>query len=270
MSNLPNINIGSMTSSYTAITNIVKQYLRGFVGTCIPVTVVSIPEGKNNYVNVQPVLQNITTTGDVLPTENAVYYNIPMMTLQGGVCQIEFPPVVGDYGLLVASKFDISQYKNNHAESPVGSDRTFSFSDGFYLPLSFNPKSEGVYIKNAETIVQILPDSVNVTTTKVIVNSAESIEATTKTATLNAEESVSVTTKTATLNTETATVEASDSVNINANSATITASSVDLGGSGGAGVSRIGDAVQVVVESGSSAGTWSGTIIAGSGVVKAI
>lgn len=52
-------------------------------------------------------------------------------------------------------------------------------------------------------------------------------------------------------------------------SATVNSPAVNLGGEGGQGVARLGDAVEVNVTSGSSAGTWSGTITAASSIVKA-
>ena len=52
-------------------------------------------------------------------------------------------------------------------------------------------------------------------------------------------------------------------------SATVNSPAVNLGGEGGLGVARLGDAVEVNVTSGSSAGTWSGTITAASSIVKA-
>lgn len=46
--------------------------------------------------------------------------------------------------------------------------------------------------------------------------------------------------------------------------------SVNLGGDSGKGVARLGDEVTVQITSGSSAGTWKGTITSSSSVVKAI
>lgn len=47
-----------------------------------------------------------------------------------------------------------------------------------------------------------------------------------------------------------------------------TMGTVDLGGDGGQPVARVGDKVQVIITSGSSAGTWEGTITSGSDNTK--
>lgn len=48
------------------------------------------------------------------------------------------------------------------------------------------------------------------------------------------------------------------------------APAVDLGGEGGKQVARMGDTIEVTIPSGSSAGTYTGTITGGSAVVKAV
>ena len=49
----------------------------------------------------------------------------------------------------------------------------------------------------------------------------------------------------------------------------VTAPSVDLAGTGGAAVARVGDAVQVTIPGGPAAGTYTGTITSGSAKVRA-
>lgn len=51
---------------------------------------------------------------------------------------------------------------------------------------------------------------------------------------------------------------------------TLVAETVNLGDSGGVGVARMGDEVTVEITSGSSAGTWKGTITSASSIVKAV
>lgn len=61
-----------------------------------------------------------------------------------------------------------------------------------------------------------------------------------------------------------------DTINITCTNANINASNINLGGEGGQAVARVGDSIEVNITSGSSAGTWSGTIKAGSSVVKSV
>lgn len=245
--NAPSFNPGALSDFYAAVQQAIADYLGDYVSTCIPVEVVSIPvdtetgEPNNQLVNVQPVLQNTMMNGTVLPiTSNDTYYNIPMMTLFGNQCEISFQVSPGDKGLLIASKYDISNYKNIHAATDKPTLRTFSFSDGFFLPLDFQQKQNGIILRNGETVLNILPESITINT--------KSIDVTAQTATVKAEETVTIETQTA----------------------TITAQAVNLGGEAGVGIARIGDQVSVDVQAGSSAGTWTGTITSGSTVSKSI
>lgn len=84
---------------------------------------------------------------------------------------------------------------------------------------------------------------------------------------------VNVNTQTAAVTAKTLNVEA-DTAAIKAKTATVDAETTTVNGKvnlagGGQPVARLGDAVQVNVTSGSSAGTWSGTITAGSTEVTA-
>lgn len=84
---------------------------------------------------------------------------------------------------------------------------------------------------------------------------------------------VNVNTQTAAVTAKTLNVEA-DTAAIKAKTATVDAQTTTVNGKvnlagGGQPVARLGDAVQVNVTSGSSAGTWSGTITAGSTEVTA-
>lgn len=227
--NAPSFNPGALDSTYAAMEQIIADYLTNYLCTCIPVEVDSISETTaegQQFVNVKPVLRNRMMNGQFLPiTQNTVYYNIPMMTLFGNQCEISFQVSAGDKGLLIAAKHDISQYKETQQTADIPTKRMFSFSDGFFLPLDFQNKQEGVIVRNGETVLNLLPESITMTT---------------------------------------------KTVQVNAETATVTAQAVNLGGEGGQGIARLGDTVSVDVTSGSSAGTWSGTITSASSVSKSI
>lgn len=221
----PNFNPGALSNDFAALQEIIRQYLSDYLFTCTFVKVVSVGE-NSRLVNVQPVIQNINTAGEIIPiTDGDTIFNIPMMTMYGDNCEISINAAVGDYGLLIACRQDISKFKQTMQPSEIGSRRMFSFSDGVFIPLSFNNRQAGVIVRNGESVLNILPESITMTT---------------------------------------------KTVTVNADSATVNASSVALGGSGGAAIARIGDSVEVNVTSGSSAGTWSGTITSGSGVSTSI
>lgn len=220
--NAPNFNPGALTDFYTAVQQAISDYLMNYVATCIPVEVVAVNKENNQFVTVKPVLQSMEMNGQILPiTEQNYYTNIPMMTMFGNSCEISFNVSPGDKGLLIACKFDIGNYKQTQTTATKPSRRRFSFSDGFFLPLNFQQKSEGVIVRNGETVLNLLPESITMTT---------------------------------------------KTVEVNADTATVNAQAVQLGGAGGEAIARVGDSVEVNVTSGSSAGTWSGTITSGSGV----
>lgn len=274
MTNIPNLNIGAFSSFYSQMTNAMKQYINSYVGTCIPARVVNVKPVQNDIqlVDVKPILKNITTLGEEINI-TGTYYNVPLMTFRGNDCDIKFNVNVGDFGLLIACKYDISGIKNGESEAKIGSERTFSFSDGFFIPLFFNSKGEGIIISNKETVMQMLPEAINITTKAVTTNVVEdtmmqmlpdSVELKTKYVTVNVDDGTVLQLSKDSVNIQTKTIT------VNAENATVNASSVNLGGEGGQEVARKGDSVQVVVESGSSSGTWNGTITGGSGVVKSV
>ena len=210
---IPNIGLGALDNDYSALLTIIQSFLSLYVMTCQPVKVVS---SKDGFVNLQPVLRKTTTTGENIPiTDNDIIYNVPLLKFSANGWKINFKANAGDLGLLICSKYDISNYKKEHKESQVGSARVFSLSDGFYLPLDWNiSDDEGFVISKDNTILTLTTSGVKIQ---------------------------------------------GGTVDIEALTANVNASSVNLGGSGGLGVARIGDSVDLST----------GKIITGSSIVKA-
>lgn len=210
---IPNMGLGALDNDYSALLTIIQSFLSLYVMTCQPVKVVSCKEG---FVNLQPVLTKTTTTGENIPiTDNDIIYNVPLLKFSANGWKINFKANAGDLGLLICSKYDISNYKKSHNESQVGSARVFSLSDGFYLPLDWNVvDDEGFVISKDNT-------SLTLTTSGVKIQGG--------------------------------------TVDIEALTANVNASNVNLGGSGGMGVARIGDSVDLST----------GKIITGSSIVRA-
>ena len=210
---IPNMGLGALDNDYSALLTIIQSFLSLYVMTCQPVKVVS---SKDGFVNLQPVLRKTTTTGENIPiTDNDIIYNVPLLKFSANGWKINFKAKAGDLGLLICSKYDISNYKKDHKESQVGSARVFSLSDGFYLPLDWNiSDDEGFVISKDNTILTLMTSGVKIQ---------------------------------------------GGTVDIEALTANVNASSVNLGGSGGLGVARIGDSVDLST----------GKIITGSSIVKA-
>jgi hypothetical protein len=211
MTGIPSYTPAQLDGLFEIFSLFVRQYLGSWVAMLQPVEIVSIGE-NNRFVNVLPLIQQFDTNGNLIQITGAdTIYNIPIMHPFGTNGEISFNPAVGDKGLLIAGNFDVSNYKKTQDTSPIGSSRSFNWADGFFLPISFRDMPEGLFFRNKESSVKILPELIS-----------------------------------------------------------IIAQAINLGGEGGSGVARLGDEVTVEVTSGSSAGTWKGTITSASEVVKAV
>lgn len=156
---LPNINPGALSDEFTAYMQLVESYLSLYVMTCTPVTVVKY---ENGFVNVKPVLRKANSTGDVLDiTDDDIIYNLPMLKLKANGWVFDFKAQEGDYGLLLSTKYDISEYKKAHEESNIGSRRMFS--TGFYLPLDWTTTdNNGLTLSKGNTSVSLEENTITI------------------------------------------------------------------------------------------------------------
>lgn len=157
--NTPNVQQNALNDEFSALQAILRSYLASNVGTVLAVEVVAV---KGAYVDVKSVTQRQTTSGETI--ENMVIYNIPVMSIVGADIEISLNVAVGNKGLLIANKWDISNYKRTHTTAKIGSGRTFDYSDGFFLPLDFGNVFNGINLKKGNTSLQITENSVNITT----------------------------------------------------------------------------------------------------------
>lgn len=229
MSNVPNYDPSKLDTLYGIFRQIIKSYLTDNVDTASIVTVQAVNE--DGSLNVLPVLNQLTTTGEIL--KNAEVANVRPFYFVGGGCEISFPIAAGDYGLLIACKFDGSGYIQTHISADIASFRQFDNSNGVFLPFDFVP--------SAKTGVTIKKTTENATDSIVMENDVITItHAGAKNVTLTISDSGLTITTDAPLSVtaDSATVTASGT-------ATITAATVNLGGEGGPGVARIGDTVNL-------------------------
>lgn len=157
--NTPNVQQNALSDEFSALQAILRSYLASNVGTVLAVEVVAV---KGVYVDVKSVTQRQTTSGETI--ENMVIYNIPVMSIVGADIEISLNVAVGNKGLLIANKWDISNYKRTHTTSKIGSGRTFDYSDGFFLPLDFGNVFDGINIKKGNSSLQIKENSVTINT----------------------------------------------------------------------------------------------------------
>ena len=137
--NTPNVQQNALNDEFSALQAILRSYLASNVGTVLAVEVVAV---KGAYVDVKSVTQRQTTSGETI--ENMVIYNIPVMSIVGADIEISLNVAVGNKGLLIANKWNISNYKRTHTTAKIGSGRTFDYSDGFFLPLDFGNVFDGI------------------------------------------------------------------------------------------------------------------------------
>ena len=165
---------------------------------------------NDNTIDVIPIVRNATTDNE--PIEESIIYGVRYLMWQYGVNAIKAIPEVGDIGLIVICKKDISDINNGL----IGSFRKFCPADGVYVGglMGFN--------QTPTQFIEFSSSGINITSPAAI------------------------------------TVTSTTDLTINANSATINATAVNLGGTGGAAVARVGDSVV------------NGKITTGSSVVKAL
>ena len=147
--------------------------------------------------------------------------------------------------------FNVNGNKFNNVVLNIGSRelRFKELSDGEVA--MYDDSGNLLHFKNGGIIDLKAPATMNQTAQTINISGTTAVNVKTKTLIAEAD-SVSVKAKIATVDAQTTTVNGK----------------VNLAG-GGQGVARLGDAVQVNVTSGSSAGTWSGTITSASSEVTA-
>lgn len=97
----------------------------------LPAQVVAY-DRTNNRVQVQLLIAIVTTDGSQIP--RAQIASIPVLILGGGGFMINFNLQPGDLGWVLANDRDISIFLQTYAQSPPNTGRTFSFSDGLFIP----------------------------------------------------------------------------------------------------------------------------------------
>lgn len=205
-----------------ALQYVINTIINNKVNTVEVVRVVSVDEA-NNELTVIPIVKNVDAKGDAIEESNI--YGLRYIRWQYGTNAIMAVPKTGDIGLILVSKRDISKINSGI----VDSRRKFNLADSIYIGglCGFN-STPTQYIKFTDEGIEITSP------TKISLN-AQSIEATV----------------------EEATITASTNATITGGTVTVEAEAVNLGGEGGVGVARIGDAVA------------GGVIVSGSSIVKA-
>lgn len=189
------------------------------INTVLPAKIIAIDGVR---ATVQPLIDTIVFGGEIVP--RAEIKDVPVYQLSSKNYSIYVPLAVGDIGFILCTQRDISDFKNTLEQKEPPSKRVLSIADCIFIPMhsfdkNFNPKDEtAICIEDSQN-----GDSIILGNGKLLIETKQC---------------------------EIKTTEAT----IDAQVATIKATKVDLGGVGGLGIARIGDAVATPVGPGTITG----------------
>ena len=113
----------------------IRSLISQVVSTSLPVVVTAVErkgeEAGAGYVTVKPLLQPRNKSGDAL--EVTTIPKLPYFRLQHGKAAIICDPKVGDIGLAVVAKQDISNINGSTTPKVPATYRKFDPSDSFYI-----------------------------------------------------------------------------------------------------------------------------------------
>lgn len=125
----------------------IRSLISQVVSTSLPVVVTAVErkgeEAGAGYVTVKPLLQPRNNSGDGL--EVTTIPKLPYFRLQHGKAAIICDPKVGDIGLAVVAKHDISNINGSTTPKVPATYRKFDPSDSFYIG-GFLGKAPEVFI----------------------------------------------------------------------------------------------------------------------------
>ena len=162
----------------------IRSLISQVVSTSLPVVVTAVErKGEDagaGYVTVKPLLQPRNNSGDGL--EVTTIPKLPYFRLQHGKAAIICDPKVGDIGLAVVAKHDISNINGSTTPKVPATYRKFDPSDSFYIggfwgkapEVFIHLEDEGtIKIKAPTKITMHAPESEVNASTSFTVNSAQ-------------------------------------------------------------------------------------------------
>ena len=155
----------------------VRSLISQVVSTSLPVVVTAVErkgeEAGAGYVTVKPLLQPRNNSGDGL--EVTTIPKLPYFRLQHGKAAIICDPKVGDIGLAVVAKHDISNINGSTTPKVPATYRKFDPSDSFYIG-GFWGKAPEVFIhlEDEGTIKIKAPTKITIESTECEVNASTS------------------------------------------------------------------------------------------------
>jgi len=148
-------NYTDYSNSYNEMLFVIRQKMAE-LQTALPVKVIAVKanDGHTGFVDVQPLVQQITADSTVV--DHGIIYNVPYFRIQGGINGIIIDPAVGDIGLCDFCSRDISAVKNAKQIAPPASRRMHSFSDAVYIG-GFLNKAPTRFIEFNDNGINVVP-----------------------------------------------------------------------------------------------------------------
>lgn len=149
-------------NSFQALDFMIRQVIAGkaFSGLVKVMAVHGGGISSPATVDVLPLVNQQDVLGNQQPHETV--YGLPCFRYQGGAAACVIDPVAGDIGHAIICDRDISGVKASGAQSPPGSYRHQSWSDGIYYGGVLNG-SPTVYVQITGTAVNIAAPTVAIT-----------------------------------------------------------------------------------------------------------
>lgn len=131
-----------------AVINFIVRQIIAEMETCTPVSVKAVHAGTGTppaggTVDVQLLVSLVDGSANV--QKQGVVYGLPYFRMQSQNWAIVADPAVGDFGFIVSASRDISNVVKTPGQANPGSYRQHSFSDGFFIPCSFNTAAPQAY-----------------------------------------------------------------------------------------------------------------------------
>lgn len=184
--NFPSIGLDPATqdSLVGAMNFALSKFLNQSIDDMLPAKVIAFDPTPPASVQVQPLIQMISTNGTLIPRGQIA--KVPVLTMGGGGFLMFFNLKPGDLGFIKANDRDISLFIQNLDEEAPASNRSHNFSDSIFIPASLsdyiiNPSDDGLVIQNLDgtSKVSITDNKITVaapaveidSTTTVIINS---------------------------------------------------------------------------------------------------
>lgn len=168
-----NYNDFAGSSPINALEFFVKSLISKTVYTAFPVTVTAVERTGTGsgagYVTVKPLLmpRNVEAQGIAVTT----IPKLPYFRLQHGTAAVVCDPKVGDVGLAVVAKHDISNVNGDNTPKVPATFREFDRSDSFYIGGFWGPApSTFIHIEDSGEITVEAPASVVIKTDSCTIN----------------------------------------------------------------------------------------------------